>query len=130
MVRLVRTPRPEAPDDPATRERILERLIGDMAGAAASVDARLVVVNIPYLERGSTNPAPPPLEDAVARVAAPHLAFLDLAPVVAGHYADPSAPSLRFDRDRHPNAAAHALMADAIDAFVRDRGLLPAPVAR
>jgi hypothetical protein len=130
LVRFTRTPRPEAPDDPATRERILERLLGDMAVAAISVDARLVVVNIPYLERGSTNPAPAPLKDAVTRLAAPNLAFLDLAPLVARHYADPSKPALRFERDRHPNPAAHALIAEAIDAFVRDRGLLPAPVAR
>lgn len=130
LVRLTGTPRPEAADDPATRERILERLIGEMAAAAATVDARLIVVNIPYLERGSTNAVPPPLKEAITGLAAANLAFLDLAPVVARHYANPSAPSLRFDRDRHPNPAAHALLADAIDAFVRDRGLLPAPVAR
>jgi hypothetical protein len=58
--RLARTPRPEAPDDPATRERILERLLGDMARAAGSVGARLVVVNIPYFERGGTSPMPRP----------------------------------------------------------------------
>ena len=56
---------------------------------------------------------------------------MDLAPFVERHYADPSAPLLRFDRDRHPNPAAHALMADAIDGYVRDRGLLPGlPAAR
>jgi len=51
--------------------------------------------------------------------------LIDLAPVVERHYADPSAAPLRFDRDRHPNPAAHALMADAIDARLRERGLLP-----
>ena len=123
--RLARTPRPEAPDDPATRERILERLLGDMARAAGSVGARLIVLDIPYFERGGTGAMPAPLKEALARVDAPNLSALDLAPIVERHYADPSAPLLRFDRDRHPNPAAHALMADAIDRFVRDRGLLP-----
>ena len=129
--RLTRTPHPEAPDDPATRERILERLLADMARAAGSVGARLIVVNIPYFERGGTGAMPAPLKDALARVDAPNLSVLDLAPVVERHYADPSAPPLRFERDRHPNPAAHALIADAIDGFIRDRGLLPGlPPAR
>lgn len=125
LARLTRTPRPEASDDPALRERILEHLLGDMAAAAASVGAHLIVVNIPYLEPGSTNPMPPPLGEAAAALGAPNLSLLDLAPVVARHYASASAPPLRFERDRHPNARAHALIAEAIDALVRDRGLLP-----
>src|SRR5262249_34854076 len=68
FARFLRTPRAEAPDDPATRERILERLLSDMASSAASVGAPLVVLNIPYLERGSTNAAPAPLTEAVARI--------------------------------------------------------------
>jgi hypothetical protein len=129
--RLARTPHPEAPDDPATRERILELLLGDMARAAGSVGARLVVLNIPYFERGGTSGMPAPLKEAVARAAAPNLALLDLSPTVARHYADPSAPLLRFDRDRHPNPAAHALIAEAIDGFVRGQGLVPGlPAAR
>jgi hypothetical protein len=129
--RLARTPRPEAPDDPATRERILERLLGDMARAAGSVNARLIVLNIPYFERGGTGAMPAPLKDALTHVAAPNLSALDLAPIVERHYADPAAPLLRFERDRHPNPAAHALMADAIDRFVRDGDLLPGlPPAR
>ena len=123
--RLARTPHAEAPDDPATRERILERLLGDMARAAGSVGARLIVLNIPYFERGGTGAMPAPLKEALAHVAAPNVSTLDLAPVVERHYADPSAPLLRFDLDRHPNPAAHALIADAIDGFVRGQGLLP-----
>jgi hypothetical protein len=95
-----------------------------MARTSASVDAKLIVLNIPYFERGATNAIPVPLKDALARVAAPNVSVLDLAPIVERHYADPAAPLLRFDRDRHPNPAAHALIADALDGFVRDRGLL------
>ena len=129
LARLTRTPRPDAPDDPATRQRILAKLIGDMAGAAAAGGARLLVVNLPYLEREGTSPAPAPLRDAVAALSAPNLSFLDLAPVVARHYAGPASPSLRFERDRHPSAAGHAVFAEGIDAFVRAHGLLPAPEA-
>jgi len=88
------------------------------------VGARLIVLNIPYFERGGTNAMPEPLKDALTRVSAPNVSVLDLAPIVERHYADPSAPLLRFDRDRHPSPAAHALIADALDRLVRDRGLL------
>ena len=124
-MRLTRTPRVEAPDDPATRERILGMLVGDMAAAASSIGARLLVLHLPYLERGRTNPAPEPLRRAVGRSAG--VLFLDLAPAVARHYAGPAAPPLRFDRDRHPNPAAHVLFAREIDAFARREGLAPIP---
>ncbi|HEU0107849.1 MAG TPA: hypothetical protein VFT38_16830 [Vicinamibacteria bacterium] len=124
--RLTRTPRPEAPDDPATRERILERLLGDMARAAGSVGARLIVVNIPYFERGGTSLMPVPLKDALGHLGEPNVSVLDLAPTVERYYANASAPLLRFDRDRHPSPAGHALIAEAIDGFVRDQGLLAA----
>jgi len=125
-----RQPHPEVADTPETRQRILERLIGEMADDAAGIGACLVVVNIPYLERGTTNPMPAPLKDAVRRLARPKLLLLDLAPVVARHYADPAAPLLRPERDGHPNALAHALFAQAIDAFLREKGLVPAASAR
>ena len=130
-VRFARTPRPEVADDPVMRRRILERLLGDMAGAAASVGAPLLVVHIPqFLGRGEYSPAPVPLEGAISRLHAPNLFFLDLWPVVARHYLDPEAPSLRFAHDGHPNAAGHALIAETIDGFLREKGLVPAPGAR
>jgi hypothetical protein len=95
------------------------------------VQAPLLVVNLPYLERGTTNPIAAPLKEALARLPAPNLYLLDLGPMVERYYANPAAPLLRFERDRHPNPAAHALFAAAIDAFVREHGLLtPAPLAR
>jgi hypothetical protein len=97
-----------------------------MARAAASVGARLIVLNIPYLERGGTSPMPAPLKEALAHVGEPNLFVLDLAPAVARYYASPTGPLLRFDRDRHPSPAGHALIADAIDGFVRDQGWLAA----
>jgi hypothetical protein len=128
-IRWTQTPEAEAPDDPVTRERILTKLIGDMVRAAGSVGANLLVLNIPYFERGPTPPTPVPLKNALTRLLRPNMIFLDLGPAVDRHYSNPSAPLLRFERDRHPSAAAHALMADAIDASLRERWLLPVPAA-
>jgi hypothetical protein len=123
-------PHGEVVDTPATRQQILERLIGGMADDAGGIGASLVVVNLPYLERGTTNPMPGPLKDAVQALHRPNLLLLDLAPVVARHYADPAAPLLRAERDGHPNAAGHALIAESIDGFLREKGLVPARGAR
>ena len=41
------------------------------------------------------------------------------------YYADPARPLLRFERDAHPNAAAHSLIADELEGTLRRRGLLP-----
>jgi len=84
-------------------------------------------VNIPYFERGGTSPMPAPLKDALAHLSEPNLFVLDLAPAVERYYANPAAPLLRFERDRHPSPAAHALIANAIDGFLRDQGV---PAAR
>lgn len=128
--RFTRTPRREVPDDPAMRGRILERLLAEMAEAASSVGAPLVVLYVPqFLGRGQSTPVPAPLKEALARLHLPNLRVLDLGPTVARHYADPAAPSLRFERDAHPNPAAHALFAGAMDSFLRDRGLVPGPPA-
>ena len=129
-IRLTRTPRPEAPDDPVTRERVLVALLTRMADATQSVGATLLVLDIPYFERGTGRSMPEPLRNAMRRLRRPGVALLDLGPAVDRHYSNPSAPLLRFDRDRHPSGAAHALMADAIDGFVRERGLLSLPPAR
>jgi hypothetical protein len=129
-IRLTRTPRAEAPEDAATRERVLSLLLTRMANAADSVGAKLLVLDIPYFERGTGRSMPEPLRNAVRSLGRPSVTLLDLGPEVDRHYADPSAPLLRFERDRHPSGAAHALMAEAIDGFVRERGLLPLTPAR
>jgi hypothetical protein len=103
----------------------IEFLLGRMRALTQKAGARLVIVYIPYLERGGTNPAPPALSAALRSVTGDGVTILDLAPVVARYYADPSRPSLRFERDAHPNPAAHALIADELEAALRRDGLLP-----
>jgi hypothetical protein len=125
-----RAPHAEVADTVATREQILELLIGGMAEDTARIGASLLVLNMPSMGRGTTSPMPAPLKDAVRRLSRPNLLLLDLAPAVTRHYADPGAVSLRPDHDGHPNAAGHALFAETIDGFLREKGLVPAPGAR
>src|SRR5688572_2621101 len=103
---------------PELRRRSYELLLARMRAASDAMGAHLLVVYLPYLERGTTNAVPPALRDAVSTVAGPSLTFLDLAPHVARHYADPTAPLLRFEQDSHPSAAGHAFFADAVEARV------------
>jgi hypothetical protein len=121
LARVARTPK-APPDTPTTRERSLEMLLGKMHEASTSAGARLLVVHIPYFERGTTNDVPAPLRAALSHVPGP--AFLDLTPAVRRYYEDPARPLLRFDRDRHPNGRAHELIASEIERFIRERGFL------
>ena len=111
--------------DPASRQAALEFLLARMRAAARQGGAHLVVVYIPYLERGGTNAASPALSAALRSVAGDGVSVLDLAPVVARYYADPARPLLRFERDAHPNAAAHLLIAEELERMLRVEGLLP-----
>jgi hypothetical protein len=111
--------------DPAARQAALELLLGRMRARTREAGAHLVVVYIPYLERGGTNPPPPALSAALRSVTGDGVTILDLAPAVLRYYADPARPLLRFERDAHPNAAAHVLIADELEGTLRRQGLLP-----
>jgi len=110
--------------DPASRQASLDLLLGRMHALTRKVGAHLVIVYIPYLERGGTNPVPPALSAALRSVTGDGVTVLDLAPVVARHYADPARPLLRFEHDAHPNSTAHALIADELEAALQEEGLL------
>ena len=113
------------PGVPATRQAGLELLLGRMRDLARRVEAHLLIVYIPYLERGGTNPPPPALAAALRSVTGEGVTVLDLTPVVARHHADPARPPLRFERDAHPNPAAHALIAGEVEAALLRSGALP-----
>ncbi len=78
------------------------------------------MVHIPYLDRGNTNVPPSELTDALN----PDIMFIDMAPVVTQYYEIPANPLLRFERDGHPNALAHELIADVIHKAIKERGIL------
>jgi lysophospholipase L1-like esterase len=46
------------------------------------------------------------------------LTFVDLAPRFREWYADPTRPGLDIPVDGHPNAAAHALIAEELEKVV------------
>ena len=113
-------------ETPERKTAALRFLVGEMTEAARGAGARLLVVHLPYLERGQTNSPSPAVAAALAEARARGAHALDLSGAVAAHYRDPAAPLLRFERDAHPNAAAHRLFADEIETFALREGLLPA----
>jgi hypothetical protein len=113
--------------DPEAGRQALEFLIARMRALTQQAGAHLVIVYIPYLERDGTNAPPPALARALDAIAGPGVSVLDLAPVVARYYGDPSRPLLRFERDAHPNRAAHALIAEELEKTLDRSGLLAAP---
>ena len=114
-------------DDPPHRQAAAVYLLRRMRAVAAQCGAHLVIVYIPYLERGQTNPPPPALATGLRSVTGEGVTILDLAPVVARYYEDPARPLLRFELDAHPNAAAHALIAAELEGVLRRRGLVSPP---
>lgn len=105
---------------PDRRRRAYDLLLARMRAATEARAAHLLVVHLPYLERGTTNGMAPSLRQALLGAASPSLTVLDLSPLVSRHYADPAAPLLRFELDSHPSAAGHAFFADAVAARVRE----------
>jgi hypothetical protein len=97
----------------------MDLLLRRMRGAAAGAGAHLVIVYIPYLERGTTNAPSPALAAVLRALEGPGVSVVDLSPAVERHHADPAAPPLRFERDAHPNPAAHALIAGQLEGVVR-----------
>ena len=90
-----------------------------MAGTCAARNVRCGVVTFPLLHRLDDYPLAEitSLVEAAARDA--HVPFLDLTPSFAGR----DAPALwAHPADRHPNARAHAIAAEAMGPFVE--GLL------
>ena len=87
-------------------------VVADMLGATTAAGARLVVAYIPPLARGGTKDPPAALLESVA---GRDLTFVDLAPRIREWYADPARSDLTLPDDEHPNAQAHAVMAEALE---------------
>jgi hypothetical protein len=104
----------------ASHTESMKYLIRRMHRVAERIGATLIVVHIPYLDRGHTNPPPSGLTDALD----PDTVLIDMAPVVERYYENMANPSLRFERDGHPNPVAHELIADAIHRALKERQIL------
>jgi hypothetical protein len=109
------------PSDPAPRTASMTWLMGLLVEEARRVRATLVVVHIPALSRGEAGPPPELLVSAAKRHGA---TLVDLTPRVLQYYADERNPPLILAHDGHPNAAAHALIAEELESTIRSHRLL------
>lgn len=101
--------------DPATRERAVGYLMDQLVDKASALGARLVVVYMPI--PGDVRPMPPSLAAALARH--PEVAVVDTTTAFQDYEAEHGPQSLRVSAtDAHPNAAAHALIAEAAEPVV------------
>ena len=107
-------------NDEESRLKCTNFLMNKMIELAKNIDAILIVVHIPYFEKGSTNSAPSELIDSLSQ----DTVFIDLSSAVKDYYQNPENPDLRLHKyDGHPNASAHKLMADEIEKAIRSKNI-------
>jgi len=105
-------------NDEEARLKCANFLMKKMSELAKNIKATLIVVHIPYFEKGSTNSAPAELINSLSQ----DTIFLDLSSAVKDYYQNPENPDLRLHKfDGHPNVFAHKLMADEIEKVIRNR---------
>lgn len=101
--------------DPAMREQSVGYLLDQLADKSAALGARLVVVYMPI--PGDVHPMPDSLAAALARH--PEVDVVDTTSAFQSYEAEHGRQSLRVSAtDAHPNAAAHALIAEAAEPVV------------
>jgi hypothetical protein len=106
-------------DDFSARQKSIKYLIGRMEEEAKLINATLIVVHIPYLQRDGTNGPPLELLDALTD----DIVFIDLSPPIERYYSASKPPSLSFAGDGHPNHLAHGLIAHEIHGVLKKEGL-------
>jgi hypothetical protein len=110
------------PDTPAIRAASMDWLMGQIAAEARRAEASLLVVYIPALSRGATGLPPEALVNAVKAHGG---TLVDLTPRIIQYHADERSPPLVLSpADLHPNAVAHALVADELERTIRLQKLL------
>ncbi len=97
----------------ARREEAFAFELHDMQRTVADMGAELLVVYIPW----RYEPAPPELMRAIGKTR-----LLDLTSAFERHRA--AGEQLYVVDDGHPNAAAHAIIADEVERYIRREGLL------
>jgi hypothetical protein len=106
----------DRPGDPEIEAAAMRFLLTEMARETRDLGARLVVVYIPI--PGDVKPPPDPLLAALA--VHEDVALVDMTAPFTEYEARHGARSLWASTDdSHPNAAAHALIADALEPIVR-----------
>ena len=100
---------------PERRDKAWSYLLDEIVREVDALQATLIVVYIPYLNRDTT---PPPSQEMLRALEDKPVVFLNLEPIIRQHYQVPGAPLLRFQRDPHPSAAGHTLIANSILKFL------------
>lgn len=106
-------------DNYTLRLESMEFLIHRMLEVTRKSNSTLIVVHIPYLEKGKTNPSP----DELLHSLTPDIVFVDMSPVVINHYTLPGNPELMLENDGHPNSLMHQLLAAEISKTLRERNI-------
>ncbi|MHC4322506.1 MAG: hypothetical protein ACYST3_09565 [Planctomycetota bacterium] len=106
-------------NDYVSRKKGMKYLMNMMIEEAKSIDAKLVVIHIPYLTRNGTNP--PPLELMISLNQ--DVIFIDLTPIIIQYYSDSKNPSLFLLNDGHPNHLAHELIAHKIYTTLKEKNI-------
>jgi lysophospholipase L1-like esterase len=89
-----------------------------MTAQARRVDAKLLVVHLPTVDRWS--PAPADLQQAVAAAGATDTLFLvDAYPALKAFADEHGLDSIFIPNDGHPTAAGHARIAETIEPVLR-----------
>ncbi len=94
-------------------------LMDRMSRAARQNNALLIVIYIPKMKKGRTNPPPPELTDSLN----PETMFINLTDAVDRHFANPHNPPLTFAKDSHPSPLGHQLIALEIRQALQARGV-------
>ncbi len=110
-----------APADAGVSPDPVGREIRALAALVRSRGARLAIASF----RQDADPRWPGIQAVVRQTAAElQIPLLDLGPALEAETA-PGGFAVDPPMDRHPNESAHALAATAIEAFLREQGLLP-----
>jgi len=111
-------PPPDAPPPPAAPEQV----VASLGALARERGLPVVVIRLEYDPRAANT-----LERALeVRVRAEGMLYLDTRAAFRGQ--DPRQLWIHA-LDPHPNARAHAVFADVVEAFLREHGLFGAPAA-
>jgi hypothetical protein len=99
-------------NDLISRQLSMRYLMKEMADAARSIDAKLVVMYIPKLVGRRDVKGPP--RELLYSIANLDMTFIDLAPAIIEYYRDESNPLLGIKLDYHPTVRAHEMMSEKI----------------
>ncbi len=101
--------------DKTSIQKSVAYLMDKMTQEARRINARLVVVYLPRLEKEQTKLPPTELIESLGQ----DTIFVDLSGPIIEHYSNKDNALLRFERDIHPNHLGHELFSREISRALR-----------